>query len=54
MLPMTWPLMKMIWHIHYHHRPRLLKMVNCHLADKQVFHITSPKQLQEFCVKYCA
>jgi len=54
MIPMTWPLMKMIWNIHYHHRPRLLKMVNSHLADKQVFHITSPRQLQEFCLKYCA
>ncbi len=53
MLPMNWPLMKMIWNIHYHHRPRLLKMVNSHLADKQVFHITSPRLLQEFCIKYC-
>ena len=53
MLPMTLPLLKMIWNIHYHSRPRLLELVNSFRADKQVIHITSPKELRMFTAKYC-
>ena len=52
MLPMTWPLLKMIWNIHYHLRPRLLELVNRHRLDKQVIHIKSPKELRLFISKY--
>jgi adenylate kinase family enzyme len=52
MLPMTGRLLKMIWHIHYHLRPRLLDMVNHQRADKQVIHIKSPKELHEFISRY--
>jgi adenylate kinase family enzyme len=53
MLPMTWPLFKMIWNIHSRLRPRLLNLVNSYRADKQVFHITSPRELHKFVLKYC-
>lgn len=54
MLPMTWPLLKMIWQIHYHLRPQLIELINRFSADKQVIHITSPKELQLFVEKYCS
>jgi hypothetical protein len=53
MLPVTWPLLKMIWHIHYHARPRLLDLVNSQRQSKQVFHITSPSELHRFIAAYC-
>jgi adenylate kinase family enzyme len=52
MLPMTWPLLKMIWNIHYHARPRLIKLINHHRADKLVIHIPSPKELNLFFSEY--
>ena len=55
MLPMTWPLLKMIWRIHHQLRPRLLGLVAQQSArpGKQVFHITSPGQLRQFVEQYC-
>ena len=53
MLPVTWPLLKMIWRIHFHLRPTLLRMVCSHEAEKQVFHLTSPKQIRLFMMEYC-
>jgi adenylate kinase family enzyme len=53
MLPMTWPLLKMIWNINYQARPRLLDLINSFCDTKQVFHITSPKELQSFVSRYC-
>jgi adenylate kinase family enzyme len=53
MLPVTWVLLKMIWNIHYRVRPRLLDLVNSHRTNKQVVHITSPKELRLFTSKYC-
>jgi adenylate kinase family enzyme len=54
MLPVTWRLLKMIWKIHYHLRPRLLELVDRQRADKQVIHIKSPKELHSFLVRKCA
>jgi adenylate kinase family enzyme len=53
MLPMTWPLLKMIWNIHHDVQPRLCDLVNSHRLYKQVFHITSPRELEQFTQKYC-
>jgi adenylate kinase family enzyme len=53
MIPMTWPLLKMIWAIHYHARPQLLELVNSYRDKKQVFHIQSPHSLRQFITQYC-
>ena len=54
MLPVTWPLLKMIWDIHFHARPQLLDMVNHYRDRKQVFHIRSPDELQRFVNDNCS
>jgi adenylate kinase family enzyme len=53
MLPMTWPLLKMIWNIHHNIRPGLIELVNRHCHEKQVFHIRSPRGLRKFINEYC-
>lgn len=53
MLPMTWPLLKMIWHIHFNLRPNLVELVNRFQENKKVFHITSKKELRLFIQQYC-
>ena len=53
MLPMTWPLLKMIWTIHKHARPQLLAMLQDYRISKQVFHIRSPQELRDFVERYC-
>ena len=53
MLPMTWPLLKMIWNIHHNVRPGLLELVSRHHRDKRVFHIKSPRELRRFLDEYC-
>jgi len=52
MLPMTIPLLKMIWTIHFRLRPRLLELINRYRPGKQVIHIKSPKELQLFMSRY--
>lgn len=52
MLPMTFPLLKMIWKIHYHLRPQLLDLVNRYRSSKQVILIKSPKELHLFVSRY--
>lgn len=54
MLPMTWPLLKMIWQIHHHARPKLLDVINRHRAGKDVCHIQSPRELCQFVQTYCS
>ena len=54
MLPMTWPLLKMIWNIHYDTRPRLLESINAHRGHKRIFHLRSPRELHQFMRTYCA
>jgi adenylate kinase family enzyme len=53
MLPMTWPLLKMIWAIHHTARPHLLQLVARYRDCKQVFHLHSPKELRQFGQRYC-
>lgn len=54
MLPMTWPLLKMIWNIHHHARPSLITLVNRYRESKAVFHLRSPQELRQFITTYCA
>ena len=54
MLPMTWPLLKMIWQIHRQARPKLLDMVDRYRPSKDVFHIQSPRALRQFVQVYCS
>jgi len=53
MLPMTWPLLTMIWTINAQARPRLLEVVNALAADKRVVHLRSPRQLRRFVSQCC-
>lgn len=53
MLPMTEVLFKMIWDIHHEARPRLLDMVERRRAEKTIFHIQSPEELNRFVANYC-
>jgi adenylate kinase family enzyme len=45
MLPMTWPLLKMIWAIDRDAMPRLRTQVNAHLPRKKVFHVRTLDEL---------
>ncbi len=53
MLPMTEVLFKMIWDIHHEARPRLLDMIERRQAQKTIFHIQSPAELDRFVADYC-
>lgn len=53
MLPMTWTLLKMIWHIHHVERLRLLDLVGSFRIRKRVIHIRAPHQLRHFIRNYC-
>jgi hypothetical protein len=46
-LPVTWRLLKMIWHIHWTMRPRLLELVARYHDGSHVVYIRSPRQLPE-------
>lgn len=48
MLPMTWPLLKMIWQIHFKLRPQLLQLIDTYRESRTVYHIRSPKELRGF------
>lgn len=54
MLPMTWPLLKLIWTIHHHARPELLSLIDRYRDGRQVFHLRSPRALRQFITTYCA
>ena len=54
MLPMTWPLLKMIWVIHHQARPELFRLITAHSEGKQVFYIRSPHELRRFIAAYCS
>jgi len=53
MLPMTWTLLKMIWHIHHVARPELLTVVDSFRSRKHVIHLRSPHQLRQFIREHC-
>jgi hypothetical protein len=48
MLPMTWPLLKMLWAIDQHAMPKLRALVAAHGNTKKVFHIRTLGDLQTF------
>jgi adenylate kinase family enzyme len=49
MLPMTWPLLKMIWKIDRHAMPKLRQRVEAHRGDKTIFHLRTLADLRTFC-----
>ncbi len=48
MLPMTWKLLRMIGHIHKVIRPQLIEAVNERRAQKDIFRIRSPNEMEAF------
>ena len=48
MLPMTWPLLKMIWRIHKDSRPKLQMLIATFDDTKRIIHIQSPSALRQF------
>lgn len=46
MLPVTWPLLKMIWSIHKHALPRLRSLVSGYSNQRRVFHIRTLADLR--------
>ena len=53
MLPVTWKMMKIIWVIHKELRPELTTLVETYTDKKNVYHIRSPKALQQFIEAHC-
>lgn len=53
MLPMTWPLLKLIWTIHHQARPELLTLIDAYRDGRQVVHLRSPQALRQFIATYC-
>lgn len=49
MLPMTWPLLKMLWAIDKHAMPRLRALVAAQHDQKTVVHIRTLAELRAFC-----
>jgi adenylate kinase family enzyme len=52
LLPMTWPLLKLIWTIHRHARPWLLARVAAYKAGRTVVHLRSPRELRVFLARH--
>ena len=48
MLPVTWPLLKMIWRIHFDTRPKLLDLIYKQRKETHIVHITSVRGLRRF------
>ncbi|AVX02795.1 hypothetical protein MXMO3_00247 [Maritalea myrionectae] len=48
MLPITFKLYKMMWHVHQKSRPRLLNELQKHAQTSRIIHIRSPKELNAF------
>jgi adenylate kinase family enzyme len=46
--PVTWRMLKLIWHVHKHMRPRLLSLVERYRVGRQVLHLRSPRELRGF------
>ena len=54
MLPKTFKLIKMIWFINFNYRPVWLEWIEKLRNSKQVIHIRSKKELNEFYAEHCA
>lgn len=48
MLPMTWPLLKMLWTIDKHAMPRLRALMGAQHDQKKIFHIRTLAELRAF------
>lgn len=53
MLPMTGKLFKMIWTIHTQIRPKLIELVDSYRETKWVYHLKSPREMEQLIVEYC-
>lgn len=53
-LPVTRKLLKRIWRIHKHVRPHLLQMIDARRTSTTVFHIRSPRELNDFAKRHAA
>ncbi len=51
--PMTWQMYRMIWHIHFHLRPKLLQLVARFEEQKTVHHLRSPRDHHQFVRDHC-
>lgn len=51
MIPMTWPLLKMLWAIDRHAMPKMRAMVVAQCGQKKVFHIRTLAGLRAFCAE---
>ena len=53
MLPMTGKLLKMIWQIHWHLRPKLIELVDSYRETKYVYRLKSPIALSKLVEEHC-
>ena len=52
-LPVTWRLLTLMWQIHRDYRPRILELVARYHERKQVFHLRSSREFNQFVREYC-
>jgi len=52
-LPLTLRLPRIIWHVHRVVRPKMLEAIQTHRPGKTVFHLRSPRDIDDF-LKRCA
>ena len=52
LVPMTWPLMKLIWAIHHDMMPRLKGVLSALEDEKQIVYVSSLRDLQAFISQY--
>ncbi len=48
MLPMTWQLLKLIWHVHYQMRPKLIDRLQTHKNTTNLIWLRSPRERKMF------
>jgi len=53
MWPVTFRLLKMMWHLHNERRPKLFSLINKQRDHARIFHIKSPRELKEFAARHC-
>ncbi|MBE9043705.1 flagellar protein FlaR [Pleurocapsales cyanobacterium LEGE 10410] len=53
MLPMTGKLLKMIWIIYTQVRPKLVELVVSYRETKWIYHIKSPREMEQVVIEHC-
>ena len=53
MLPMTGKLLKMIWQINAHLKPKLIELIYSYRETKWVYHVQSPTALRKLTEEHC-